>query len=47
MFEILKNYIRLSFDEIKFDFVTWMFYNEINNDSFMGTFHILSILLLS
>jgi hypothetical protein len=24
----------LSFNEIKFDFVTWVFYNEIDNDLF-------------
>ena len=35
-FEILKNYICLSFDEIEFDFVTQVFYNEINNDLFNG-----------
>ena len=34
MFDILKNYIFLSFNEIKFDFVTWVFYNEIDNDLF-------------
>ena len=36
LFEILKNYICLSFDKIEFDFVTYMFYNEINNDLFNG-----------
>jgi hypothetical protein len=31
LFEIFKNYICLSFDEIEFNFVTYVFYNEINN----------------
>jgi hypothetical protein len=30
LFEILKNYICLSFDENEFDFVTYVFYNKIN-----------------
>jgi hypothetical protein len=34
LFEILKNYIFLSFNEIKFDFVTWVFYTEIDNNLF-------------
>jgi hypothetical protein len=36
LFEILKNYICLSFDKIEFDFVTYVFYNEINNGLFNG-----------
>jgi hypothetical protein len=36
LFEILKNYICLSFDKIEFDFVTYVFYNEINNRLFNG-----------
>jgi hypothetical protein len=32
LFEIFKNYICLSFDEIEFNFVTYVFYNEINNE---------------
>ena len=35
------------FDEIEFNFVTWVFYNEINNGFLMVMFHILLILLLS
>jgi hypothetical protein len=34
LFENLKNYICLSFDEIEFDFVTYVFYNKINNELF-------------
>jgi hypothetical protein len=34
LFEILKIYICLSFHESEFDFVTKMFYNEINNGLF-------------
>ena len=34
LFEILKNYICLLFDETEFDFVTYVFYNEINNELF-------------
>jgi hypothetical protein len=40
LFEVLKSYICLSFDEIEFDFVTWVFYNGISNDLLMGKFHI-------
>ena len=36
MFKILRNYICLSFDEIEFDFVTYVIYNEINNGLFNG-----------
>jgi hypothetical protein len=36
LFEILKNYIYLSFDEIEFDFVTYVIYNKINNGLFNG-----------
>ena len=36
LFEILKNYICLLFDETNFDFVTQMFCNEVNNGLFNG-----------
>jgi len=36
LFKILRNYICLSFDEIEFDFVTYVIYNEINNGLFNG-----------
>ena len=36
LYEILKNFICLSFDEIKFDFVIQVFYNEVNNVLFNG-----------
>ena len=48
LFKILKNCICFSFDEIKFNCVTWVFYNEVNNEFYlMRMFYILSILLLS
>ena len=36
LYEILKKFICLSFDEIKFDFVIQVFYNEVNNVLFNG-----------
>jgi hypothetical protein len=34
--EFRRNWFYLSFDEIKFDFITYMFYNWINNVLFNG-----------
>jgi hypothetical protein len=36
----------LSFDEIGFDFVTYVFYNEINNDLFNGCVsHLINLII--